>query len=470
MQRIIVKTSFLFNLFLAAFSGVEADTTSVDTSMDQTKVVKLKINQKIGPSAFRKTKSAFELVNKENADYLLLHLNTYGGRVSEADSIKTRLLKSPVPVYTFIDPNAASAGALISIATNKIYMSPSATMGAATVVNKKGKKMPEKYQSYMRGTMRATAEARDRDPDIAEAMVDESIKLEGISPKGELVTFTRQEAIEHGYCDGKATSVKEVLKQEELNEAQVIKTQTSWIDLIINFLINPAVSSVLILGIFGGLYFELQSPGLGFPLGIAVVSAILYFTPLYLEALAANWEIAVFILGVILIAVELFVIPGLGIAGISGLILMVFSLVLTLIQNDFFDFTFTRSDEVLKALLTVASSIILLIIGIFTFGKSMLNSHLFQRLVLQDTLADPNQSDSKELNDENQQQSGTQHNQSSNKIGTTAEAYTQLAPSGKVMIGDEIYEGVSEGAFIEKGQQVRVVKESGNRLVVRANQ
>lgn len=468
MQRIVLKTSLLFSLFLAACSVVAADTTSVDTAVNPTKVVRLEIDQKIGPSAFRKTKSAFELINKENADYLLLHLNTYGGRVAEADSIKTRLLKSPVPVYTFIDPNAASAGALISIATTKIYMSPSATMGAATVVNKEGKKMPEKYQSYMRGTMRATAEARGRDPDIAEAMVDESIAIEGVSPKGELITFTREEAIEHGYCDGKAKTVDEVLEQEGLSEAQVIETQTTWIDFIINFLINPAVSSVLILGIFGGIYFELQSPGLGFPLGIAVLSAILYFTPLYLEALAANWEIAVFILGVILVAVELFVIPGLGVAGISGLILMIFSLVLTLIQNNFFDFTFTRSDEVLTALLTVASSIILLIVGMFTLGKSMLRSHFFQRLVLQDTLAEPTQADATEPNDENQEQSGTQHNQSSSKIGTTAEAYTQLSPSGKVMIGDEMYEGVSEGEFIEKGQQVRVVKESGNRLVVRA--
>ena len=149
-----------------------AKTAKADTAQQDTTILRFPIKEKIGPSAWRKTEQAFELARKKDADYVMIHMNTFGGRVAEADSIRSAILDAPMPVYVFIDPNAASAGALISIACDKIYMSPSATMGAATVVNQSGEKAPEKYQSYMRGTMRATAQASGRDPDIAEAMVD----------------------------------------------------------------------------------------------------------------------------------------------------------------------------------------------------------------------------------------------------------------------------------------------------------
>ncbi len=455
---------FFFPLFLSA----GPDTNQAKNITVEDTVVKFQIQQKIGPSSWRKTKKAFNLVNKHDADYLLLHLNTYGGRVVEADSIKTRLLNSPVPVYVFIDPNAASAGALISIACSKIYMSPSATMGAATVVNQKGKKMPEKYQSYMRGTMRATAQSRGRDPKIAEAMVDEKIDLEGIAPKGELLTFTRKEAMENGYCEGKAKTIQDVIKKEGLKKAAIVEPEETFIDQIIMFLISPAVSSVLIMLILGGLYYELQSPGLGFPIAASIIAVILYFAPLYLENLAANWEIGVFILGVVLIGVEVFVIPGFGVPGISGLLLVLFSLVLSLIRNDFFDFTFTRSEDVVSALLTVSSSLVLFIVFVLVFGKPFFNSPLFKRLVLQDTLSNPSYEDtsspSQSSTPENKQESETVRK---SLEGRVAKAYTDLYPSGKIVLDDEMFDGVSEGEFIEKGQSVKVIKDKKNRLVVR---
>ena len=458
---------FLVSIWPFIGKGLQADKAdSVQENSKADTIVQFSIHQKIGPSAWRKTKRAFNLLQNTDADHLLLHLNTYGGRVAEADSIKTRLLNAPVPVTVFVDPNAASAGALISIACSKIYMSPSATMGAATVVNQKGKKMPEKYQSYMRGTIRATAQARGRDPKIAEAMVDEDIDLEGIAPEGELLTFTRSEAIENDYCDGKATTVNDVLEKEGLETAAVVEPEASFIDQIIGLLINPAVSSTLILLMLGGLYFELQSPGLGFPIAASIIAAILYFAPLYLEGLAANWEIALFIIGIILIAVELFVIPGFGVSGISGLVIVLFSLVLSLIRNDFFDFTFTRGDEVLTALLTVASSLVVGTTLLLIFGKGFINSQLFQRMVLQETLSKPGNT----LEQENQGEPSSEEpksQQTQSLKGQTGLAYTDMGPSGKIKVRDEIYEGVSEGEFIEKGQTVKIIKASANRLVVR---
>ncbi len=469
-MRTIPLTLFFTCLVLtSALSLAQPDTQKQVDSSEQDTVVQFDIKQKIGPSALRKTKKAFDLVRKHDADRLLLHLNTYGGRVTEADSIRNRLLNSPVPVYVFINPNAASAGALISIACTKIYMTEQATMGAATVVNQKGKKMPEKYQSYMRGTMRATAQARGRDPDIAEAMVDESIELDTIAPKGELLTFTRKEAIANDYCHGKAKSLNQVLEKEGLQNAAIVRPEKTFVESIITWLINPAVSSVLIMLILGGLYFELQSPGLGLPIAASIIAALLYFAPLYLEGLAANWEIAIFILGIILIAVEIFVIPGLGVSGITGFLLLLVSFVFTMINNDFFDFTFTRGDDVLTALISVLASIVGGIILVLISGKPFLRSRFFQRLVLQETLA-PDQDQTNNADSNNVEAQYQSEVESQSKVGATGSAYTELSPSGKILIDEEMFDGVSEGEFIEKGKPVKVIKESSNRLVVRVKE
>lgn len=446
-----------------------ATTAKADTAQQDTTILRFPIKEKIGPSAWRKTKQAFELARKKDADYVMIHMNTFGGRVAEADSIRSAILDAPMPVYVFIDPNAASAGALISIACDKIYMSPSATMGAATVVNQSGEKAPEKYQSYMRGTMRATAQASGRDPDIAEAMVDASIDLEGIAPEGELLTFTRSEAIANDYCEGKAGTFQEMLEKEGLASYPVTRPEASFTDQLIQFLINPAVSSFLILLMLGGLYFELQSPGLGFPLALSIGGAILYFAPLYVEALAAYWEIALFVFGVVLIGVEVFVIPGFGVTGFGGLLLVFSSLVLTLLQNDFLDFRFTRMDQVLQAVLTVLGALVGFIVFTLVFGKPFFNSTAFQRMVLQTTL---NESDGTDHVLQQEQPEETASNapekaRQSRFVGMTGSAYTELSPSGKVWLEDNMYDAVSEGEFIEQGTEVRVLKDLKSRLLVR---
>lgn len=464
---------FLIGIWLVTLTPLTGQETKAikqaDSAQHDSTIIKFDIKEKIGPSVWRKTKQAFKLANKKSADYVIVHMNTFGGRVGEADSIRTAILDASMPVYVFIDPNAASAGALISIACDKIYMSPSATMGAATVVGQQGEKAPEKYQSYMRGTMRATAQATGRDPDIAEAMVDERIDLKGIAPEGELLTFTRSEAIANDYCDGKANSVREVLQKEGLASYQVVEPELSLTDKIIDFLINPAVSSFLILLMLGGLYFELQSPGLGFPLALAIAGAVLYFAPLYLEALAAYWEIALFVFGVLLIGVEVFVIPGFGISGFGGLLLVLASLVLTLLQNDFFDFRFTRMDDVLQAILTVLGALIGFVVFILVFGKPLFNSGAFQRMVLQTTLSHSDDEAPVQANDAQEATASNtpEKSRASKFVGQVAKAHTDLSPSGKVWLDGNMYDAVSEGEFIEQGQEVKILKDLKSRLLVR---
>lgn len=454
---------------VAPLHAQAVDAPVPDSVKQDTTIVRFPIKEKIGPSAWRKTKQAFNLAERQEANHVVIHMNTFGGRVAEADSIRTEILDAEMPVYVFIDPNAASAGALISIACDKIYMSSSATMGAATVVNQSGEKAPEKYQSYMRGTMRATAQATGRDPDIAEAMVDASIDLEGIAPKGELLTFTRSEAIANNYCDGKASSIQDLLKQEGLEGYPVNRPEAKLTDQIIEFLINPAVSSFLILLMLGGLYFELQSPGLGFPLALSIGAAVLYFAPLYVEALAAYWEISLFVFGVLLIGVEVFVIPGFGVTGFGGLLLVFSSLVLTLLQNDFLDFRFTRTDQVLQAILTVLGALVGFILFILLFGKPLFNSSAFQRMVLQTTL---NESDGSAhvLQQESAEETASnapEKPRQSRFVGLIGTAHTELSPSGKVWLEENMYDAVSEGEFIEQGTEVRILKDLKSRLLVR---
>jgi membrane-bound serine protease (ClpP class) len=382
---------------IPAVPATQSDTSQTDSSF---LVYTFAIMDMIAAPTWRITQEAFEEAYALGADLVILHLNTYGGEVSAADSIRTKLLNSRIPVWVFIDDNAASAGALIAIACDSIYMKPGGKIGAATVVNQTGEQVPDKFQSYMRATMRATAEAQGkdtivsgsdtllvwrRDPAIAEAMVDPKLYVEGISDTGQVLTFTANEAVLNGYSEGTAESMEEVIAKLGLEE-YTLKTYTpSSMDKVIGFLINPLVSGVLIMIIIGGIYFELQSPGIGFALGASIVAALLYFAPLYLEGMAENWELIVFIVGIILIMVEIFAIPGFGVAGVAGIIAVITGLTLSMVDNVVFDepeFTGEGLGMLLKSLSLVLVSMLLGLIGSLWATRKLLTSTTFSKLSL----------------------------------------------------------------------------------------
>ncbi len=434
------------------------------------KVVVFDIKEDIAPSATRITNKAIDYAEEIKADYVILHLNTYGGYVTDADSIRTRLLNTDIPVYVFIDNNAASAGALISLACDKIYMRPGGSIGAATVVTQSGEAAPDKYQSYMRKQMRSTAESHGfdtiingtdtiykykRNPDIAEGMVDESVVVEGIDDSSKVITLTTEEALTWGYCEGKATSIEDVLKQNDIEDYEIIKVEKSSIDKLVSFFANPALRSVLILMMLGGIYFELQSPGIGFALAIAILAAFAYFAPLYIEGLAANWEIILFFVGLILIALEIFVIPGFGIAGIGGILLMLTSLVLSLIKNVNFDFSLSGTGAISTALTLVFISMVGFVVIMLVFGRGFINSRLFQRLVLKDTL----EASKVQLNDD--------QIVLSSYLNREAIAHTALRPMGKILIDDYQIDAKTYGEFIDKGEKVIITSIESQYLIVK---
>ncbi|MEE9461218.1 MAG: NfeD family protein, partial [Bacteroidales bacterium] len=252
---------------------------------------------------------------------------------------------------------------------------------------------------------------------------------------------------------------EEVLESANVGNYEIRRHKTTGLDKIIGFLLNPMISGILIMILVGGIYFELQSPGIGFPLAAAVVAAVLYFAPLYLEGLAENWELVIFIVGLLLITVEIFAIPGFGVAGIAGIILVVAGLTLAMVDNIVFELDWNIAfAEVIKRFFIVITSMFLSLIISLYLGKHLFTSKAFAGLALDSNL---NIEDGF-LGVESQQKY---------LVGRTGIVESNLRLAGKVVIDDEIYDAVSEYGFINKGEKVKVTRyETGQIYVIKADE
>ena len=430
-------------------------------------IYKINIKENIGSNTWVYLQNGMHQALNKNADCILLHMNTYGGSVTEADSMRTAILNFQLPVYVFIDNNAASAGALISIACDSIFMRSAASIGAATVVSgQDGSKAPDKYQSYMRGMMRATAEShgrdtviqnRDtliewkRDPRVAEAMVDEKIVIPGFADSTQILTLTASQAVELRYCDGIAENINQIAVQYLGYRDYDLETYNPTLyDRIKGLLMNGVLQAILIMLIIGGIYFELQTPGIGFPTAVAVTAALLYFTPLYLTGYAQNWEVLLFVLGLILIVFEIFVIPGFGVAGISGIILVFTALILALVGNIHFDFSGLSLRQLFRAIMVVFAGIGMGLALIIYMSSRIGKPGIFSRVAL--------------VSDQEGYISVPM--EPLTLVGQTGIASTVLRPSGKIRIGDQHYDAVSMKGFIEKGDEVVVKRYENFQLYV----
>lgn len=463
VYRMLRTVGLLWCMTIAAL-GVRAEENEGTKAV----VFQVEITDEIGPKMWRMVKKSFDEAERVKADYIVVHMNTYGGMVVYADSLKSLILNSRKPVWVYIDHNAASAGALISIACDRIYMREGASIGAATVVNQTGEAMPDKYQSYMRSMIRSTAQAQGkdtvvvagdtvvkwkRDPHIAEAMVDQTIAIEGVTDTGKIVTFTPHEAMKYGFCDGMAESVDEMLRKEHIVDYTILTYKETLMDSLIGFLINPMVQGLLIMLIIGGIYFELQTPGIGFPLLAALTGGLLYFAPLYLEGFANNPEIIIFIVGLALLILEIFVIPGFGVAGISGIACIIFSLVMAGVDEVPLEFIGDSVRVILKSLFVVISSTIIGLLLCF-WGSSRLFGSKRWAFALHAT-----------------QQPGEGYigvdMAAKEMVGQIGTAVTDLRPGGKVVVSGEQYDAVALlGDYITKGTPVLVKKYQSGQLYV----
>ncbi|MBL3656214.1 NfeD family protein [Fulvivirga sediminis] len=452
-KKVILKKIYILAAFIALTT---APLLSSAQEAEPSKVMVMKIRAEIDPRMNRYVELALEHATETEADYVIVDMDTYGGAVTDAKDIVENIMNFKKPVWVFINKDAASAGALISISCDSIYMAPGANIGAATVVTSDGAAAPDKYQSYMRSTMRSIAEENGRNPQIAEAMVDQSLEVDSVSKAGQVITFSTTEAIKYGFCEGKVNSINEILEKNGVTNYTIDEYELGTTEKVIAIFLNPFISGILILVIIGGIWFELQTPGVGFPIAAAILASILYFVPYYLNGLAANWEIICFVIGIILIAMEVFVIPGFGVAGVLGITLTLGSLILVMLNNDIFNFSFVGMNALLVAVIATLGAFLGSLILLFVGGVKLTESKAFASIALTDTM------DKKE--------GYTSNFKKESMIGRKGKAYTVLRPSGKVIIEDEIYDAYTRGDYISNGEKIIVTSDEGTSLKVKLDQ
>lgn len=392
---------------------------------------------------------AVQMAETDSAKALILEINTFGGRVDAATQIKDILLDAKIPTVAYINKRAISAGALISLSCKTIAMAPGSSIGAATVVDMSGQKAPEKAMSYFRAEMGATAEKNGRNRLVAEAMVDEDIVIDSLTEKGKLVTLTAEDALKWKMADFIATDLNAVLDTLKLANQPIVKVETSWAEDVVRFLTHPMVSSLLIsLGLLG-LFFEIKSPGWGIPGTLGLVLLMLFFGSHYIVTLASVIEIALFLVGVGLLLLEIFVIPGFGIAGIAGIISMILGLYLSLLGN----LKYLQFDDFTAAAGHIALALIITFIGFTIILKYFPGTSIWRKI---------------SLGDQQKKESGfvSTSKDYSRYLGADGIAVTPLRPAGIAQINNERLDVVTEGEFIEKGANITVVRVEGFKLIV----
>ena len=409
---------------------------------------RIRLDQDIDQSSQRLVTLGLEKAAEAKADYVLLDLNTYGGAVNAADSIRSAILRYEKPVIAYVNMQAASAGALISIACDSIYMKTGSSIGAATVVSQTGDVMPDKYQSFMRGMMRATAQANGRDPKIAESMTDTA----------NVLSMTPTEAIAVGYCEGICETEFEVAEKVADGNDFVIRNMEddmTWLDRLIQLLLNPLLQSIFMMMIIGGIFVEIRTPGIGLPLITAIVGALLYFAPGYIGHLVESWEILLFVVGLILIGVEIFVIPGFGVAGISGIIAVVVSLAFAMVDNaELFHWDGTLNlQPIIQPLGIVVISASAAIFGSVWLVRKLYTTRSFDHIALRQEM--------KSSEGFTGVVSGLE-----TLVGEHVVVFTDMRPSGKVKTTDgRIIEATLKfGGFAAKGQTLKVLNAEQGRL------
>jgi len=391
---------------------------------------------------------SLEEARAAGADALVLDIDTPGGRVDAAERIADAISDSEVPVYAFINRRALSAGALISLAAQEIYMRPGSVIGAATPVTGDGQRAPEKIVSAMRSSMRALAEARDLDPSVAEAMVDEQIGVPGVSEEGQLLTLTTEEAVGLGYAQ-EVNDWDDLMGRLGMTSSIVVDQEVNWAELMVRFLSNPVVSPFLLSLGFLGLLVEIRTPTFGLAGVVGALCLALFFGSHLIIGLAGLEGLIIFGVGALLVLIEAFVIPGFGVFGILGIIAALAGVYMSMLGGIPTSPDFARAGSVLS------TALVLVVVSSWFLVKRLPSS---RRLVNLGIL----------LGQETSAETGyVSAARRSDLVGAEGIAMTDLRPAGTGEFGDERVDVVTESEWIEHGNLIRIVSSEGYRHVVR---
>ena len=499
MRREIVLTGYV--LLLIGYLFIRGNLSAQENAL----VYVIDIRNEIGSGLGTYISDGIQEAENAGANAIVFDVDTPGGRVDSAVNIIRSIQDTQIPTIAFVNRQAISAGAMISIACNQIVMTSGGTIGDSAPVNIQGQEVGEKAISYIQGTIRATAERENRNPDIAEAMVDKELvlvklsdgqivkllpeeyaireeqgeEMEILCAQGKLLTLSTNQALEYNFADAQAENLTDLLAQYQivdvagsklplteegiarqqreygfsdvtplisLEGAQVVSVEATLADRIVFFLTNPLISSLLLsLGILG-IFIEIRTPGFGIPGFLGLLCVGLFFGGHMLTKIGAEWAFLLFLIGVGLIALEIFVIPGFGIAGILGITLMLGSVF----------FVFDKAYEFETAVLWLSISVILSAALIIAAVWLLPETQLFRRFALQtvmDTEMGYHSSSPENFQD---------------YLGRSGTALTPLRPAGTVRIGNKRVDVVTAGDFIPQDSNVKVIEVEGSKVFVEA--
>ena len=436
-------------MFLIAIAGTLGAIAVPGTVQNESTVYRVPVTGEIelglAPYIQRAVKEAAEV----GAAALILDIDTPGGRVDAAEIISDALTDSEVPVYSLVNRRAYSAGALIALSTSRIYMRPASVIGAATPVDGTGTKAPEKIVSAMRSQMRALAESNGLEPEVAAAMVDEDIEIDGVVESGKLLTLTTEEAVEIGYAEA-IEDLDALLVELGHEGATVVTLELNWAERLVRFFSSSVVSPFLLSLGFLGLLIEIRTPTFGLAGTMGLISLGLFFGSNMIVGLAGLEDVLIVGAGLVLLGIEAFIVPGFGIFGVAGIVAILAGLYMSLLGNIPTMPDFTRAAWVLTSSMLLLIGSAWALIRTLPSSSRLAESGIF--LLAKTTSAIGYES--AEVR--------------SDLVGKYGTAITDLRPAGTALIGDERIDVVSESEWISAGTPVKVLSAEGYRHIVRS--
>ncbi len=435
-------------------------------------VYHVKINEEINLNLVPFLERIVKEADKKGINAIILEINTFGGRVDAAIQIRDALINAKTLTIAYINERAISAGALISLACKKIVMAPGATIGAATPVTmnpftRQINTASEKFISYFRNEMKATAERNGRPVQIAEAMVDPDVEIEGVIKKGKLLTLTTSEAIYNNLADMEISNgLKDILSAFQLKQSIIVNQKMNWAEKSLAILTNALISMLLLtIGIIA-LLIEFRAPTWGVAGSIGLICLILFFWGHWALHLVGWEEIILIFIGTILLLIEIFFIPGFGVTGISGILVISVALILSLVGNN------PTLQEILNALSHLSIAFICVFIFLIIFARSFLKTKAVQRFVLHTQtksksnikLGSGAQGEPSLIKTD--QENNTCKDYKDYFVGKEGMAFTNLRPAGKGIFDKERLNVVTEGDFLEKGTPIRIIRIEGSNIIV----
>jgi len=462
-----MKTLLLLGLaLLAAWPSAPA----AEPPLRKGSVVVISLKGEVTEAQFYFLRRALKQAESAGAAAFIIDMDTYGGELRAAVDMLGALMKATVPTITYVDTNAGSAGALISLSTRRIYMAPVSAIGAAAPVTGEGQDLQEtmnaKVVSYFSGYFRSAAEKNGYNTELAEAFInkEKEVKIgdKVINPKGSLLTLSAQEAVK--VYDGRpllasgiADSVENLCQEAGLPKDKIVRLEPSGFERLAQWI--TLLAPLFLLGGMVGAYIEFKSPGFGIAGVLSLICFLLFFTGHYVAGLTGFEVVAVFALGAVMVATELIFFPGITVLAILGTALMVGSLLFAMV--DYYpgqQWDILTWSALIRPLLNLGAAIFLFMIVIALLARFLPSLPLFHRLVLATSSPDGRTLESlPPLTGEERV-----------RVGDIGAAHSILRPAGKARFGQALVDVTTEGEFIEPQTSVKVVAVEGSRVVVAA--